>query len=134
MTEEKKAVIRKALYGLLPIVGSVLTAFGVVSADKWQVIAGLVTNVIGLVIAFIHTSPSDHAELAGLRADATLRDTSAAVQDSLAEAINTVVGSTTIGVAPSYSQDVNNQGSPNPPEPQVVNPQGKPVYQTGQSS
>lgn len=128
MTEEKKAVIRKAFYGLLPIIGSVLTAFGVVSTDKWQVIAGLVTNVIGLVIAFIHTSPSDHAELAEYRAADATQGTSAAVQDSLAEAISAAVSAIPAPAPAADDAGLGGQGAPTPPPADVVNPQGPPVY------
>lgn len=128
MTPEKFAAIRKALYGLVPIIGTILTAYGVVSAEKWQVIAGLLVNIGTLALAFFNTSPAAHAELAEYRAADATQGTSAAVQDSLAEAISAAVSAIPAPAPAADDAGLGGQGAPTPPPADVVNPQGPPVY------
>jgi hypothetical protein len=47
------ADVRAALYALLPIVSTLLVGYGVFTADKAQLWAGLVTAVLGPVIAAV---------------------------------------------------------------------------------
>lgn len=48
------ADVRAAAYALLPIVSTLLVGYGVMTADKVQLWAGLVTAVLGPVIAAIN--------------------------------------------------------------------------------
>lgn len=129
MTPEKWTAVRKALYAVIPAVGMLAVAFGLASAETWQVIAGVAVQVIGLVTAFFNTSPSKTAEHEQRQQE--LEQTQAELAElAAAPAVQ----------APTFAEDatapvvaagfLGGQGEPIPAEPPLVNPQGAPEAPT----
>ena len=69
-TSDQWAAIRKVIYGLVPLIGTALVSFGIVSGEQWAQISAPILAILGVVLAFLHTSPADVAELEEHRANA----------------------------------------------------------------
>lgn len=45
---------RSAVYAIAPLVSALLTAFGVVDENQSLAVAGSITGILGLIVAFAH--------------------------------------------------------------------------------
>ena len=59
LTSEQWASIRKFTYALVPLVGNLLIALGLVSTELWQIISGIALQVITFVVAFFNVTPTN---------------------------------------------------------------------------
>jgi hypothetical protein len=59
LTSEQWASIRKFAYALVPLVGNLLIALGLVSTELWQIISGITLQVITFAVAFFNVTPTN---------------------------------------------------------------------------
>lgn len=59
LTSEQWASIRKFAYALVPLVGNLLIALGLVSTELWQIISGISLQVITFAVAFFNVTPTN---------------------------------------------------------------------------
>lgn len=59
LTSEQWASIRKFAYALVPLVGNLLIALGLVSTELWQIISGIALQVITFAVAFFNVTPTN---------------------------------------------------------------------------
>lgn len=59
LTSEQWASIRKFAYALVPLVGNLLIALGLVSTELWQIISGIALQVITFTVAFFNVTPTN---------------------------------------------------------------------------
>lgn len=127
MTTEKWAIVRKTLYALVPAVGTILIATGHVSQESWEVIAGVIVQVITLFVAFFNTSPTDQADLEHLRETVAPKLKSAEQQLKVLREQQQAQAEE--GERDDVHPIVGGQGDPVKPSTPLVNPQGALEYE-----
>nr|DAS40018.1 MAG TPA: hypothetical protein [Caudoviricetes sp.] len=68
LSSEQWAAVRKFAYAIIPLVGNLLIALGFMSTELWQIVSGILLQVVTFGVAFFNVTPTNPTP-AGAAAD-----------------------------------------------------------------
>lgn len=59
LSSEQWAAVRKFAYAIIPLVGNLLIALGFMSTELWQIVSGILLQVVTFGVAFFNVTPTN---------------------------------------------------------------------------
>lgn len=59
LSSEQWAAVRKFAYAIIPLVGNLLIALGFMSTELWQIVSGILLQVVTFGVAFYNVTPTN---------------------------------------------------------------------------
>lgn len=59
LSSEQWAAVRKFAYAIIPLVGNLLITLGFMSTELWQIVSGILLQVVTFGVAFFNVPPTN---------------------------------------------------------------------------